>query len=92
MENYFNKMMFDSFELLVAKKISWPAELMDSQKVALLQSAIEYFQELEDYEKCVILQNKINLIINGKPKRVIRKKKSLVAVKSTRKKKLPPTE
>ena len=51
-----------------------------------------------DYE-CVftvdelnILQNKINLIINGKPKRVIQKKKSLVAVKNTRKKKLPPTE
>jgi hypothetical protein len=35
----------------------------------LLEQAIEYFREQEEYEKCAILKKKIEKICNIKPKR-----------------------
>lgn len=74
MKNYFNDMMFDGYQLLVEDKVVWPYELSDSQKIELLEAAISYFQELEEYEKCAILKKKIDYIFNppasrrGRPK------------------------
>jgi hypothetical protein len=68
MKNYFGEMMSNGYQLLVNEKVVWPYELEDSQKVDLLQQAILYFQELEEYEKCAILKTKIDLIFNP-PKR-----------------------
>lgn len=69
--------MRDSYELLIAETIEWPFELSDSNKVELLQQAIAYFSEIEEYEKCVILQRKIEEIFNPpKKKRKRRTKKS----------------
>ena len=69
MKNYFKKLMNDGYEILVAKRIQWPHELLDSQKVELLEQAIEFFQDQEEYEKCAILKKKIEAIYNPKPKR-----------------------
>jgi hypothetical protein len=68
MKNYFGEMMSNGYQLLVNEKVVWPYELEDSQKVELLQQAILYFQELEEYEKCAILKTKIEHIFNP-PKR-----------------------
>jgi hypothetical protein len=69
MKNYFKQLMTDGYDLLVASRIKWPGELLDSQKVELLEQAIEYFREQEEYEKCAILKKKIDKICNIKPKR-----------------------
>ena len=74
MKNYFSDMMQNGYKLLVNDKVVWPYELTSSQKVELLQQAILYFQELEEYEKCAILRDKIESIIShskrkrGRPK------------------------
>lgn len=74
MKNYFRDMMTNGYKLLVNNKVDWPYELTDSQKVDLLQQATLYFQELEEYEKCALLQKKIAEIMTpvksrrGRPK------------------------
>ena len=68
MKNYFKDMMTEGYELLVSKEIVWPKELTMENKVDLLSQAIKYFTEIEEYRKCVILQNKIEEIKNP-PKR-----------------------
>ena len=81
MKNYFNQIMHEGYVLLVADTVDWPYELEDEQKINLLQLALEYFQDLEEYEKCILLQKKINNIINppkkkrGRPKKIIYDKK-----------------
>ena len=64
MENYFKQMMIDGYELLVTDEVDWPYELLESQKVELLQQAIKYFEEIEEYQKCAILKKKIDAIFN----------------------------
>ena len=78
MKNYFNQLMKDGYYLLVQDKINWPYELEIDQKVQLLNLAIEYFQELEEYEKCTLLQKKIEVLNTPKKKKVRPKKISYV--------------
>ena len=80
MKNYFKQLMEDGYDLLVANRIKWPYELLDSQKVELLEQAIEFFRDQEEYEKCVILKKKLEEICNPKPKR---KRTSYVKKKNT---------
>ena len=68
MKNYFNQLMTDGYDLLVKDNNRWPADLSDSQKVELLQQAINYFISTEEYEKCAILQKKINEMFDVKRK------------------------
>lgn len=68
MKNYFNNIMVEGFELLAADNVDWPYELTQCQQIELLKHAIVYFEELEEYEKCSILQQKIELV-NNPPKR-----------------------
>lgn len=78
MKNYFSDMMVDGYELFVAEKIYWPVELEDDQKIKLLESAIEYFCEKEEYLKCSVLQKRIDEIQHPpKPKRRPRKTKTM---------------
>lgn len=74
MQNYFGQMMKDGYELLVAKRPIWPVELDRIQKIELLQHAINYFKDLEEYEKCSILKTKIDNL-HKKPVRHRKKKK-----------------
>ncbi len=78
MKNYFNQLMQDGYHLLVQDKINWPYELETDQKVQLLNLAIEYFQELEEYEKCTLLQKKIEVLNTPKKKKGRHKKISYV--------------
>ena len=68
MKNYFSNMMSEGYDILVSKEIVWPKELEKDQKIELLNQAIKYFTEVEEYRKCAILQTKINDIENP-PKR-----------------------
>ena len=68
MKNYFNQMMVEGYNLLISDKVDWPYELNDSMKIQLLEQATNYFVELEEYEKCAILQKKI-ADINNTPKK-----------------------
>ena len=74
MENYFKQMMSDGYELLIAKRVVWPGELTQAQKIELLQQAILYFEGIEEYQKCAILKTKIDNLLK-KPVRRPRKKK-----------------
>ena len=77
MKNYFNQVMKDGYDLLIADKIDWPKDLLDSQKVELLQQAMNYFVEVEEYEKCIILQKKIEEVFQPKRRPRIRRKTKL---------------
>jgi hypothetical protein len=77
MKNYFNQMMVEGYELLVSDKVDWPYELDDSMKIQLLEKATKYFVELEEYEKCSILQKKIVDIISPTKKKRGRPKKQI---------------
>lgn len=68
MKNYFNDVMVEGFELLAADNVDWPYELTQCQQVELLTQAMMYFQDQEEYEKCHVLQKKIELV-NNPPKR-----------------------
>ena len=61
-------MMSDGYQLLVKDKVAWPYELNKAQKVELLETALSYFQEIEDYKKCAVLKKKIENV-NTIPKR-----------------------
>jgi hypothetical protein len=65
MKNYFNQLMLDGYNMLSAEDIDWPKDISYTQRMELLQTTIEYFQELEDYEKCVNLKSKIDQLINA---------------------------
>jgi hypothetical protein len=77
MKNYFNQIMVEAYKLLASEKVDWPYELSDSMKIQLLEKATKYFIELEDYEKCAILQKKIANIINPPKKKRGRPKKQI---------------
>jgi hypothetical protein len=73
MKNYFNLLMDDSFDLLMEDKIEWPHELTEVQKIGLMTQALNYYVSVEDYEKCALLRDKIELVKNppkrrGRPK------------------------
>ena len=60
MKNYFNHLMVDSYLIYAQDEIDWPRELCTEQNV-------------EDYMKCAVLRDKIQLILNppkrrGRPK------------------------
>ena len=59
MGNYFKNLMGEGYEILVSKKIVWPSELSLDNKIELLNQAIKYFTEVEEYMKCATLQKKI---------------------------------
>ena len=77
MKNYFNQLMVDSYNLLTSDEVDWPYELNDSMKIQLLEKATDYFVELEEYEKCSILQKKIIDIISPPKKKRSRPKKQI---------------
>lgn len=62
MSKYYDQMMLDNYRLLSARKVSWPYELDNAQKVELLEKTLMYFEEAEDYVKCAVLVKKIKSI------------------------------
>lgn len=73
MKNYFNHLMVDSYLIYTQDEIDWPTELCTEQKVDLINQTLKYFEAVEDYMKCAVLRDKIQLILNppkrrGRPK------------------------
>ena len=60
MENYFNQVMTDAYTLLTSKRVNWPYELDNDQKVQFMENVIKYFSDLEDYQKCSLIQTKLD--------------------------------
>jgi hypothetical protein len=56
MENkYFDITMDEVYDLLTHHKNPWPANFSKVRKLQLLDNIIEYYQEQELFERCVIL-------------------------------------
>jgi hypothetical protein len=76
MENFFNQILEDGYELLTLKKVPWPYELDDSKKVELLEKLLDYYSKKEDFDKCIILQKNIMMLSSTKKRRPRTKRKS----------------
>lgn len=69
----YQKMMNHGFVLLTTT--TFPDELDEVQRIELLQYFIQHFQELEEYEKCSVLKNRISTVMlpiakkRGRPKK-----------------------
>jgi hypothetical protein len=59
MGNYFDQMMTDTYTLLMSRRIKWPYELDNDQKVEFMERVLKYFSDIEDYQKCTAIQKKI---------------------------------
>lgn len=66
--NYEKKVMEDAYNILMKKDFDWSPEFNGEMRKALLNLLLEYFTDIEHYEKCaniVKLQNKSLEIMNG---------------------------
>ena len=53
--NYEKKVMESTYEILMKKDFEWSYEFKDEMKVKMLQLLIEYFTDIEEYERCAHL-------------------------------------
>lgn len=66
--NYEKKVMEDAYNILMKRDFEWSPEFNSDMRNALLNLLLEYFTDIEHYEKCaniVKLQNKSLEIMNG---------------------------
>jgi protein-arginine kinase activator protein McsA len=61
--NFFDKLMNNGYEILVKENINWPKDLTVQQRIQLLNAAIEYFLQTEEYEKCAVLKKQIDRVV-----------------------------
>jgi hypothetical protein len=62
MDNHFGYIMDRTYDLVNTKYTAWPIELEPDHQKKLINKMIEYYSELEDFEKCIELKNKLNSI------------------------------
>jgi len=53
--NYEKKVMINAFEILTKTDFKWTDEFSDEMKVKLINLLLEYFTDIEHYEKCAKL-------------------------------------
>jgi len=66
--NYEKKVMEMAYNILTKKDFEWSSEFSTEMRKQLLNLLLEYFTDIEHYEKCaniVKLQNKSLEIMNG---------------------------
>ena len=66
--NYEKKVMEMAYNILIKKDFEWSPEFSTEMRKQLLNLLLEYFTDIEHYEKCaniVKLQNKSLEIMNG---------------------------
>ena len=66
--NYEKKVMEMAYNILTKKDFKWSSEFSTEMRKQLLNLLLEYFTDIEHYEKCaniVKLQNKSLEIMNG---------------------------
>jgi protein-arginine kinase activator protein McsA len=63
LNNFFDKVMHSGYETLVRENVKWPKDLTVQQRIQLLNTAIEYFIQTEEYEKCSVLKRQIDIVI-----------------------------
>jgi hypothetical protein len=66
--NYEKKVMEMAYNILIKKDFEWSSEFSTEMRNQLLNLLLEYFTDIEHYEKCaniVKLQNKSLEIMNG---------------------------
>lgn len=60
--NHFSEIMTDAYDLLVKRKVRWTIDMTFEQKVSLYESAINYWRERGEYERCLELQKKLSKV------------------------------
>ena len=66
--NYEKKVMEMTYNILMKEDFKWTSEFNSEMRTQLLNLLLEYFTDIEHYEKCaniVKLQNKSLEIMNG---------------------------
>ena len=60
--NYFTNMIDHVYTLLDQKYINWPEEMQSDEQRKLITKLIDYYSDKEDFEKCMVLQQKLRNI------------------------------
>jgi hypothetical protein len=60
--NLIHEIIEDGYRLITKKHMRWPKELDDNDRLIILDELTEYYENLEEYEKCKVLSDKIKKI------------------------------
>ncbi len=58
--SYLKKSMTIGYGLIVNDNINWPSSFTVDMKVTLVKGWLEYWSDIEDYEKCAVLKKIID--------------------------------
>ena len=58
-EDSLYKIMQNGYNVITSRK-NWPNKISVTQRIETLTSMKNYFLKLEEFEKCTVLQNKID--------------------------------
>tara|TARA_R110000824_G_scaffold152777_1_gene324063 strand:- start:1149 stop:1406 length:258 start_codon:yes stop_codon:yes gene_type:complete len=64
MENYLDLTLREAYNLITSASDPWPNKFRTYKKVKFIDQLIEYFTELEEYERCAKLVQIKNSILN----------------------------
>jgi len=68
-ENYLDLSLREAYEVLTSNKDPWPHNFQPSKKIKFIDQLIEYFQNMEEYERCaelVKIKEKVTNVENNK--------------------------
>lgn len=61
-KNYFNDTMNTAYKLVTEQTVDWPYEMDYDDQKKLINKMIDYYSDQEDFEKCIILKQKLQCI------------------------------
>jgi len=67
---YLRQAMTEAYLLLVTSKKPWPVDFSKEKKLVVLKGILEFFQDEEEYEKCVLLKKLITKLEKIQPKKI----------------------
>ncbi len=56
-ENFLNKLLIQSINLMGSEEWSWPPQWDDARKLSFLNQCMEYAEKNEFYEQCAIIRD-----------------------------------
>jgi len=63
--NYEKKVMQNTYEILTNEGFEWTNEFSNSMKLKMIELLLEYFTDIEHYEKCAKLKPILNKLENN---------------------------
>jgi Txe/YoeB family toxin of Txe-Axe toxin-antitoxin module len=61
-KNYFSHLMDKTYHLIKNTYVDWPFEMETEDQKKLVLKLIEYYSDREDFEKCIVLKQKLQRI------------------------------